>query len=188
MKALYSEAEFTGRASVVALGMFDGVHVGHQQLIRTAVALAKELDAESIVCTFDRHPLTVLRPEIAPEPLLPLEENLGKFERLGADYALVKPFTREFAAVCPEDFIEMLVDGLRAKSIVAGGNYTFGCGGRGDAQMIRQLATKYGYRAKIIEPVCDGQGMVSSTRIRRLLQEGKTAAAQALLEIREQGE
>jgi len=185
MKVLRSESEFPGGASVVALGMFDGVHIGHQRLIRRAVALAREIGAASIVCTFDRHPLSVLFPERAPEPLLSLKDNLDKFERLGADFALVKPFTREFASVEPEAYIELLVRQLRAEIVVVGENYTFGRGGRGDAQLIRGLAEKYGYRAEIVEPVMDDGGMVSSTRIRSLLREGRTSLAQKLLDIQE---
>ena len=112
MRVLHEEREFTGRASVVALGMFDGVHIGHQKLIRTAVEMAREMNAECVVCTFDRHPLSLLCPERAPEQLLPLEENLKKFEQLGADAALVKPFTKEFADMLPEDYLELLADSI----------------------------------------------------------------------------
>ena len=185
MIVLHSADEFAGRASVVALGMFDGVHIGHQKLIRTAIELAKQMNAQSIVCTFDRHPLSVLCPERAPEPLLTLEENLQKFEQLGADAVLIQPFSREFASVLPEDYIESLVDDLRAKAIVIGENYTFGREGRGDARMVRQLAAKYGYRAKVVEPVTDSEGLISSTRIRSLLRNGETNRAMQLLNIRE---
>ena len=187
MIVIHSEEAFSGRASVVALGMFDGVHIGHQRLIRTAVKLAKEMDAQSIVCTFDRHPLSLLCPERAPEPVLSLEENLRKFERLGADVALVKPFTREFADMLPEDDLELLVDGLRARAVVIGENYTFGREGRGNAQMVKLLATKYGYRAKIVEPVADAEGMISSTRIRALLRKGLKARAETLLQLDDEG-
>lgn len=183
MKVLHSEQEFTGRASVVALGMFDGVHIGHQKLIRTAVQLAGSMEAACIVCTFDRHPLSVIRPEKAPEPLLPLQENLSKFDQLGADAALIKPFTKEFAAMCPEDYLELLVSSLKAKAIVVGENYTFGREGRGNAEMVRMLAKKYGYRAKIVEPVKDAEGTISSTRIRTLLREGRIREAEALMDI-----
>lgn len=184
MIVLHSAQEFVGRASVVALGMFDGVHIGHQKLIRTAVELAKQMGAQSIVCTFDRHPLSLLKPEYAPEPLLPPEENLRKFEQLGADAVLIQPFTRQFAGMLPEDYLEMLTDSLRAKAIVIGENYTFGREGRGNAQMVSLLARKYGYRAKIVEPVADQEGMISSTRIRNMIRNGETERANALLEIR----
>ena len=185
MRIIRSESAFTGAASVVALGMFDGVHIGHQALIRRAVATAREMGAESVVCTFDRHPMAVLFPDRAPEALLPLEDNLRKFEALGADWALVKPFTREFGATPPEDFLRELVAGLRARAIVAGENYTFGALGRGDAALLRSMAGPLGYRAVIVPPVRDGDVVCSSTHIRALLANGETARARALLEIRE---
>lgn len=183
MIVLRAAGEFAGRASVVALGMFDGVHIGHQKLIRTAVELANQMDAKSIVCTFDRHPLSLLYPERAPEPLLPLEENLRKFEQMGADAVLVQPFTKKFADMLPEDYLESLVDELRAKVIVIGENYSFGRQGRGNAEMVRMLAKKYGYRAKIVEPVADAEGLISSTRIRSLIRSGEIQRAQQLLDI-----
>ena len=183
MRIIHSEAQFDAPASVVALGMFDGVHIGHQALIRRAVALAKELGAASVVCTFDRHPLSVLCPGRAPAALLPLEENLRKFERLGADFALVQAFTREYGETPPEDFLRALAKDLRARAVVAGENYTFGAGGRGDAAMIRGMAPVLGYRAEIVPPVMDGDVMCSSTWIRDLLARGEDAHAKRLLAL-----
>ena len=185
MKIIYDEAEFLDEASVVALGMFDGVHIGHQELIRNAVTLAKSLDAKSVVCTFDRHPLSVLMPERAPKPLLTLDQNLLKFERLGADYALVKAFTPEFGATSPETFIRELVAKMRVRAIVVGENYTFGEGGRGDADMVRRMAGELGYRALVVAPVMDGAVMASSTYVRALLAAGETSHAARLLDIRD---
>ena len=186
MRIIYDEREFSGRYAVVALGMFDGVHVGHQALIRRAVALAPALEAQSVVCTFDRHPLSVLCPERAPEALLPLHENLKKFERLGAEWALVQPFTLEYGATPPRDFLRQLVRALRVRAIVAGENYTFGAGGRGDAALIREMAPELGYRAEIVPPVMDGDVMCSSTWIRQLLARGESEHAQRLLHIEEE--
>lgn len=186
MIVLHSAEAYDGGNSVVALGMFDGVHIGHQKLIRTAVELARQMKAQCLVCTFDRHPLSLLRPELAPEPLLTLEENLQKFEQLGADAVLIQPFTKEFADMLPEDYIESLVDGLNARAIVIGENYSFGRGGRGNAPLVKQLARKYGYRARIVEPVEDEEGMVSSTRIRSMIRNGEIERANVLLEIRDQ--
>lgn len=184
MRVIRSEADFTGRASVVALGMFDGVHIGHQALIRAAVREAASMGAECVVCTFDRHPMSVLCPATAPEPLLPLEKNLAKFEALGADWALVQSFTPEYGATPPEQFLRALVDGLRAKAIVAGENYTFGAGGRGDAALLRAMGDVLGYRALIVPPVMDGSVVCSSTQIRTLLAGGETTHAERLLQIR----
>ena len=183
MKIIYDTAAFTGHKAVVALGMFDGVHIGHQALIRRTVALAKELEAQSVVCTFDRHPLSVLCPERAPQPLLPLHENLKKFERLGAEWALVQSFTPAYGATDPVAFLRALVRDLRVSAIVAGENYTFGAQGRGDAAMIQGMAEELGYRAEIVPPVMDGDVMCSSTLIRQLLASGETEHAQRLLHI-----
>ena len=184
MKVIRSEREFTGAASVVALGMFDGVHIGHQALIRTSVRAARELGADCVVCTFDRHPMAVLFPERAPEPLLPLEGNLQKFEALGVDWALVQSFTPEYGATPPEAFLEALTASLRVRAIVAGENYTFGAGGRGDAELLRAMGETLGYRPIIVPPVMDGDVVCSSTHIRRLFADGQTARAAALLDMR----
>ena len=183
MRIIYDTADFTGLRAVVALGMFDGVHIGHQALIRRTVALAVELKAQSVVCTFDRHPLSVLCPERAPTALLPLSKNLEKFERLGAEWALVQAFTPEYGATDSEVFLRDMVRGLRVAAIVAGENYTFGAKGRGDAALIRGMADALGYRAEIVPPVMDGDVMCSSTRIRQLLQAGETEHARRLLRI-----
>lgn len=183
IKTLHSETEFDAAASVVALGMFDGVHIGHQSLIRTAVQLAKEMNAQSIVCTFDRHPLELLCSQKAPKALLPLKENIAKIERLGADNVLITAFTQEFADMLPENFVRRLCERLHAKAIVIGDNYSFGKGGCGNAEMVKTLAKKYGYRAVVVPPVKDEQGLVSSTRIRALLQMGEIEAAEKLMRI-----
>jgi len=183
MKIIYDATGFTGHRAAVALGMFDGVHIGHQALIRRTVALAKEMDAQSVVCTFDRHPLSVICPERAPQALLPLHENLKKFERLGAEWALIQAFTQEYSATDPVAFLRGLVRDMRAVAIVAGENYTFGARGRGDAALIRGMAEALGYRAEIVPSVMDGDVMCSSTRIRQLLARGETEHAQSLLRI-----
>ena len=183
MKIIHSTQAFDAGTSVTALGMFDGVHIGHQALIRRAVALSRQLDARCVVCTFDRHPLSVLCPRRAPEALLSLQENLEKFEALGADYALVQAFTPEYGATEPEAFLRQLVAALRVRAIVAGENYTFGAGGRGDAAMIRRLAPELGYRAEIVPPVMDGDTVCSSTWIRRLMANGEAEHARRLMEI-----
>ena len=187
MKIIYDEAGFTGRSAVVALGMFDGVHIGHQMLIRRAVALAGDLGAQSVVCTFDRHPLEVLFPDRAPVPLLSLRENLEKFEKLGADWALVQSFTREYGATEPMVFLRGLIRNLRVAAIVAGENYTFGAGGKGDAALLRDAAPALGCRAEIVPPVMDGDVICSSTWIRQLLVRGEIEHARRLLEIGDNG-
>ena len=181
MRVWKSEAEYDLQSCAVALGTFDGVHVGHQALIRRAMELARELDAASVVYTFDRHPLSVLCPERAPRELLTLEEKLHKLEELGVDGVLVKPFTEEFAAMEPVRYLEILAGKLRAKAVIAGFNYTFGAMGRGDAALIRSEAARLGYRAEIVDAVMDGGDTVSSTLIRALQDRGEIARAARLM-------
>ena len=183
MKIIYDMTEFTGHRAVVALGMFDGVHVGHQALIKRTVALAKAMEAQSVICTFDRHPMSVICPERAPQALLPLHENLKKFERLGAEWALIQAFTPEYSATDPVAFLRGLVRDMRVVAIVTGENYTFGARGSGDAALIRDMADALGYRAEIVPYVMDGDFICSSTRIRQLLARGETKHAQRLLKI-----
>lgn len=184
MKIWRSESEFDGNASVVALGMFDGLHLGHQALIYRAKELAREMNAQCVVCSFDRHPLSVICPQKAPSQLLTIEEKLEKLEKMGVDGVLLQSFTPEFAAVEPKDYLQSLCANLRVKAIVAGFNYSFGAKGRGDARMLRDEAVNFGYHAEILGPVMDGNDTVSSTLIRDLMAEGNLQRAQQLLALR----
>jgi len=183
MKIWHSEKEFDLDASVAALGMFDGLHIGHQALIFRARDMAREMDAACVVCTFDRHPLSVIRPENAPAQLLTNAEKLEKLEKLGVDGVLLQAFTPEFAAVEPMRFLEGLVKNLRVKGIVAGFNYSFGAKGRGNARMIMEEADRLGYRAAILDAVRDGGDTVSSTLIRELIGKGDLVRAEQLLRL-----
>ena len=184
MRIWTSEAGYDGGPSVVALGMFDGVHIGHQALICRAQEIARELDAACVVCTFDRHPLALLRPERAPKQLLSLEERLEKFERMGVDGVLVRSFDAEYAATDARTFLEMLVRSLQVKGVVAGFNYSFGAGGYGNAELIRAEAMRLGYVCDIVDAVMEEGDTVSSTLIRDLLARGEAERARRLLELR----
>ena len=181
MQIIHTTGEYTGPGTVVALGTFDGVHIGHQRLIATAVRMSRQRGLDAAVCTFDRHPLELLAPERAPRALLTQAEKLAKLERLGTDVALVLPFTHEFAAQPARVFLGKLVTGLRARAVVVGGNYTFGRGGEGNIALIRALAPELGYEAVVVDAVLDGGEMVSSTLIRRLMAEGDAERADRLL-------
>ena len=183
MKVFRTEAEYDMGPSVVALGTFDGVHIGHQALICRTMELAKEMNAACIVCTFDRHPLSLLCPERAPVPLMSLEEKLHKLEQMGVDGVLLKAFTPEFSGIEPLQYLGNLSRDLQVRGIVAGFNYSFGAGGRGNADLIRTQAEKLGYKAEIVEAVVDGGDTVSSTLIRKLLAQGEGARAQRLMHL-----
>ena len=166
---------------VLALGTFDGVHLGHQALLAAGKNFAREHGALLRACSFDRHPLEVLRPASAPKLLTTLHEKTELMERCGVDELQLIPFTPDTAGMEPEDFLRMLRETVRVKALVAGWNYTFGKGGRGNADMLREDGDKYGYSVMIVPPVMAGSEAVSSTLIRSRLQEGRIREAGELL-------
>lgn len=183
MRIWTSEDAYDLGPCVAALGMFDGVHLGHQALIRRAKQIAQEENVPCVVYTFDKHPFSVLCPEKEPKQLLPLSEKLNKIEKMGVDGVLIKPFTAEFASTQPEEYIKCLADKLHLRALVAGFNFTFGDRGRGNAELIKGMAEKYSYQAEIIEAVQEGDQTVSSTLIRSLIASGDTSHAHRLLRM-----
>jgi riboflavin kinase/FMN adenylyltransferase len=170
------------RPCVAALGAFDGIHLAHARLISTAVERARALGLPSVVCTFDPHPATVLWPERAPLPIATLEDNLGRMERLGADAALVIPFTLEFSQMEAEDFVALVLEGiLGAREVVVGFNHTFGHDARGTAALLTELGPRHGFAARVLPPLRFHGQTVSSSAIRELLRDGDAAHAAELL-------
>ena len=182
MQILHSMDEFRGTGSVAALGTFDGMHLGHRKLIETAVSLARQAHVPALALTFDRHPLSLIRPEAVPAPLLSRAGRAEILSSLGLDVLVEQPFTVEFAAQEPEEYLDRIVRALHPAAIVAGFNHRFGRGGRGDADLITTLAERLGYRPVIISPVTADGEVVSSTRIRELLAAGDAAGAERLME------
>lgn len=168
--------------SVVALGAFDGVHLGHQEVIRTAVTRARALGVRAVAVTFDPHPLAVLVPAEAPPQILSLDERLELIGELGPDLALVIAFTFEFSKVEPEEFVAGILKArLRAREVVVGFNHTFGRGARGNARLLEELAAPLGLRVHVIPPRVVEGVVVSSSSIREALRGGDVRAAAALL-------
>lgn len=165
-------------ASAVALGVFDGVHLGHRAILATAVARAAAAGLEALACTFDPHPMEVLQPERAPRPITPLDERLALIGQTGVAAVVVLPFTRALAAVEPEAFVkDVLLSRLGAREIVVGYNHRFGRGARGDARLLESLAGSLGFRAHVVPPTTVDGVAVSSTEIRAALRRGDVAAA-----------
>lgn len=181
MKVISDERMYTGAGSVLALGMFDGVHLGHRALIRRAVACARKEHLDAMVCTFDRHPMCVIKPERAPEMLMTVEQRLQAFAQLGADWALVKPFTRELMNVEAEAYLNSLISATHARVVVVGENYTFGRAGRGTSSLICARAEELGYRPVIMKSIRADGDVVSSTLIRQLFAQGDAVRAEYLL-------
>ena len=181
MVLLDDARKFSGGRSVVALGMFDGVHLGHRALLLETVHIARIENIRSVCFTFDRHPLELLDPPRAPKALLTREARREKIARLGVEVLIEQPFTHAFASLSPEGFIEFLHAALHPHTVVAGYNYSFGENGRGTAEALTALGNSWGFNVRIIEPVCANGAPVSSTAIRLLIEAGDMEGAQAYL-------
>lgn len=183
MQVYHKLKDFTKKypRMAVALGMFDGVHIGHQSIIRRAVDLARSAAGTSAVFTFSNHPLSVLSPQHMPLQLgtEALKEQL--IGELGVDVLVSIPFTREFAQRTPEEFLELLRADFAPRFVVTGPNYTFGQRGRGTHRQLLRDGPAYGFQTEICPAVLRGGRIVSSTRIRALIAEGELAMANDFL-------
>ena len=166
---------------VVALGMFDGVHLGHATVIRHALDTAKKIGGTVIVFTFSNHPLSVIAPEDAP--LMIGSKNLRReiFADMGVDVLIEIPFTKEFSKKSPEEFLELLQDKIAPDYVVTGQNYTFGRFGRGNGRMLLREGENYGFKAEVCQTFTIDRKTVSSTRIRALIAAGDLNSANQLL-------
>jgi riboflavin kinase / FMN adenylyltransferase len=164
------------KPSVATIGVFDGVHVGHQMLIREVVDEARARGASSVVVTFDRHPLELLSPPDAPQLITTLRQRAEVFEELGVDVLLVLRFDDKFRQFPAEHFIErVLVEALGAAHLVVGADFRFGHGGTGSVAMLEELGRMHGFTVHVFSLL--GQDhvpeSVSSSLIRRQLAEGE---------------
>ena len=168
------------RPSVTALGVFDGIHLAHAKILTTAVERARARSIAAVVCTFDPHPATVLRPERAPAPIATLEENLARITVIGPDATLVIPFTLEFSRMEAETFVgEVLAKTLGVREVVVGFNHTFGRGARGTAALLEELGERHGFVTHVLPPLEVNGQTVSSSAIRDALREGDVELARS---------
>jgi len=175
-------AEKNGRGSVIAIGNFDGIHLGHQRLLEYCIGLAKETGAVATALTFEPPPLKVLRPEVAPPRISTNQQRLEWFEALGMQAAVVLPFTKELSLLAPEDFVdEILVRQLQVRAVVVGDNFRFGHRQGGDVKFLRELGMRDGFDVIVHEPVVVDGKVVSSTMIRKLIAEGDVTRAARML-------
>ncbi|MEA5013184.1 MAG: FAD synthetase family protein [Candidatus Limiplasma sp.] len=168
--------------SVVALGMFDGVHLGHRVLLKRAKALAKQQGVELVVSTFSTHPMELIRPEQCPPMLTTLEERAERMRALGVDVLEEKPFDRAVMDTPPEEFIAGLCKRFHPLFIVVGYNHTFGRRGEGDPRLLAALGEVFGYRAEVVPRITLEGREVSSTVIRELLARGEVDLARQMME------
>jgi riboflavin kinase/FMN adenylyltransferase len=167
---------------VLALGNFDGVHRGHRKILERVERVASERAATAVVMTFDPHPPRVVRPDKAPALLMTLEQKLDAIRTTGVRGAAIVRFTPELSRWDPESFVRnVLVDWLHVVEVWVGANFLFGHDRTGNFSLLRTLGLRYGFKAEKIDPVRYKDFVVSSTRIRRLVSEGRVDEAGALL-------
>lgn len=165
----------------MALGYFDGVHLGHQKVILEAKAIARQKGLKSAVMTFDPHPSVVLGKSVQHvEYITPLQDKIGIIAEMGIDYLFVVRFTREFANLLPQEFVDQYLIGLNIKHVVAGFDYTYGRMGRGTMETLL-FHSRNQFEYSVIEKLSKEDEKISSTLIRKYIREGKTEELPPLL-------
>ena len=184
MKLLRSLADFPAelRGGAVGIGNFDGVHRGHSRIIERLLARAREVGGPAIVFTFDPHPVRLLRPEHAPPPLTWTDRKAELLEQISVDAMIAYPTDEALLALSPQEFFDRIVRGsLAAKAMVEGPNFYFGRNRAGTIDVLRELCQQARISLDIVPPLTVGNDIVSSSRVRKLIQAGDVAAAAELL-------
>jgi len=170
------------KPTVVTIGNFDGIHLGHQKILSGVLESARATDLMATVLTFYPHPSRVLRPEAAPALLATLKQRLCGFEVAGLDAALVMLFDAGLAKVSAEDFVRhYLVEILRARAVMVGGNFRFGHRQLGDVRLLEELGRRWNFEVHVVPPVVIDGVVVSSSAVREALREGRVEEAVRLL-------
>ncbi|MEA2087988.1 MAG: bifunctional riboflavin kinase/FAD synthetase [Candidatus Caldatribacteriota bacterium] len=166
----------------IALGVFDGVHLGHQKLIKLTVDKAKKNDGISMVVTFDPHPDKIINPESNVFLLTTLEERINLIKELGVDVFLIIKFSKLMSKMPPENFVsKILIDSLQVKELFIGFNYKFGFQGKGNTDILREYSKFYKFKTNILEPISINNTIISSTRIKDYISLGEIEKAKKLL-------
>jgi len=172
----------TGRRAVLTIGNFDGLHLGHRQILKNVIERARALRAVATAISFDPHPLKVVRPSDAPPQIQTLAQRLAGFDEMGLDAAVVIRFDLALSRRSPEDFIRWAaVENLRAREIHVGDNFRFGHQQAGDVAHLEELGRQYGFAVQAVPPVVERGEVVSSSAIRSWLQKGDVGRASRLL-------
>lgn len=166
----------------LALGNFDGVHLGHQQLIKECVNYARNNQGTAAAYIFDPHPARIIKPATAPKLLVTPQRKAELLEVLGLDLLIYAAFTPQVAQSSPQEFVQhILVEKLHVQQVVVGFNYSFGYRGAGTPELLKQLGYQYGFNTVIIEPVKINGQIVSSSSIRQALEQGDIERAAEML-------
>ncbi len=170
------------RPTVLTLGVFDGLHLGHQEIMRKVVERAKAVDAVATAITFDPHPRALLHPDSAPPLLQTLDQRLANLEVLGIEQAIVIPFTREFAGQPAEIFLSDIIhERLQAKEVYLGKGFAFGKDRGGNIELLRSMSEKLGFIADEVDEIRLRGTRISSSKIRSLLADGYVNLARRML-------
>jgi riboflavin kinase / FMN adenylyltransferase len=170
------------RIPVVTLGNFDGVHLGHQEIFKRVKEEASKIRGEGVVITFEPHPLKVLAPEKFLPLLTPFRKKMMLIEKSGIEIVLCIEFSLTFSEIFPSEFIKsILVEEVKVKKVIIGYNYHFGKGQRGDAQTLKEAGKVFDFEVEVVEPLKVSQTIVSSSKIRALIQRGEVEEASKLL-------
>jgi len=183
MKVLRRESAFVSSSRpVITLGNFDGIHLGHQKILKNVVTRARTLGAPALVYTFDPHPLKVVAPEKCPPLILSMEDKKALMEAAGVDYLVLASFTRALAAMAPEDFAKKVIAGaLKAREVLVGENFSFGRGRSGSVERLKELGQDLGFSVEAVPPCRSGGSVGSSSRIWALITPGEVRKASTLL-------
>ncbi len=170
-----------GRPAAVTIGVFDGVHRGHQHLVQTLMDAAQREGLAAVAITFNPHPRAVIRPGTAVTYLSSLEDRVEQLQALGLDAVAVLPFTSELAQLSPQDFLAMLVDELQVKRLVVGPDFALGRNRAGTIGVIRQVGEKLGFKVEVAELLAEDGEKVGSSSVRQALGEGDVERVGRLL-------
>lgn len=176
MEVIYSNnyKKNIAKPAAIALGTFDGVHMGHQKLIEELMKVKKVTACPTMVYTFYNHPLLQIAPERAPALLMDLSEKINMFNRLGIDYLVLNEFDESFLKIPARDFVkECLVQRYPVNTLVVGYNFRFGYQGLGDVKLLKSMGDEYGFNLIVVPPVKISGQIVSSSMIRALIEDGK---------------
>ena len=169
------------KPNYIALGSFDGLHLGHLSLLKKTIELAKENNGLSMVFTYKNHPKTLVDPENVPKLILDTETKLECLKEEKIDRVVLKQFTKEFMKIPPEKFIDILCGNYNIKGIIVGFNFRFGHKNLGDVKLLEKLQGKYGYKLYVINPYTYKDDVISSSRIRESILSGDVKEAGIML-------